>query len=124
MIDFKRLGWLLREAREGLGLSVYDVERISNRKFKVSRISSYENGRARIPLARLDELCSIYGQNYYSFLTKLEAERKIRDITDLPPEVTKIIDMTIKNARQPRKEKSIDEREHSPPKKQKGGQKP
>ena len=124
MIDFRRLGWLLKEAREGLGLSIYDVERITEKEFKTSQLSAYENARSQIPLAKLEKLAKVYGQDYYSLLTKMESSRNIRDITDLPPEVTKIIDLTIKNARQPKKEKLIDKREHSPPKKQKGGQKP
>jgi len=86
MIDFRRLGWLLKEAREGLGLSIYDVERITEKEFKTSQLSAYENARSQIPLAKLEKLAKVYGQDYYSLLTKMESSRNIRDITDLPPE--------------------------------------
>ena len=107
MLDKKRLGWLLKQARENQSFSIYDVDRITKKVFKASQLSAYENGRSSIPLQRLDDLARIYGQTYYTILTRLETNRDIRDITDLSDSDKKIIDLMIKSARekQPKEEK-------------------
>ena len=123
MIDFRLLGVLLRQARESLGLSLDKVEEVTKGEFKKAIVGQYERGATIISLARLEKLANLYGHNYYSILTRLETNREIRDITDLPPEIKKLIDQSIKVGRQQTQEE-IEQKAEPPPKKQEGGQKP
>ena len=55
------LGARLRAARRHQGLSLTEVERISNQEFKASVLGAYERGERALSVHRLSRLASIYG---------------------------------------------------------------
>jgi transcriptional regulator with XRE-family HTH domain len=62
MDTFSRgLGDVLRRTRQGLGLTLHDMQRISRGSFKPSTIAGYERGERMISLERFRMLAALYG---------------------------------------------------------------
>ena len=55
------IGEALRRARKGRKLTLHDVARISNGRFKPSSVGSYERGTRTISVPLLCELSALYG---------------------------------------------------------------
>lgn len=55
------LGARLREIRESYGMSVHDVEVLSDGEIRRSTLSAYERGDRALSVARLTRLAEIYG---------------------------------------------------------------
>jgi transcriptional regulator with XRE-family HTH domain len=55
------VGEALRRARRGRNLTLHDVRRISNGRFKPSSVGSYERGTRTISVPLLCELSAVYG---------------------------------------------------------------
>lgn len=55
------IGEALRRARKGSKLTLHDVKRISNGRFKPSSVGSYERGTRTISVPLLCELAALYG---------------------------------------------------------------
>jgi len=55
------IGEALRRARKGRKLTLHDVRRISNGRFKPSSVGSYERGTRTISVPLLCELAALYG---------------------------------------------------------------
>jgi|RhiMetdeSRZDD1v2_1073273.scaffolds.fasta_scaffold09652_9 transcriptional regulator with XRE-family HTH domain len=54
-------GQVLRETRGHLGMSLYDVARVSEGRFKPSALGGYERGERTLSIDRFCELARIYG---------------------------------------------------------------
>lgn len=54
------IGRRLREARRVQGMSLTDVEAISDRAWKASAVGSYERGERSLPIDKFFDLCSFY----------------------------------------------------------------
>ncbi|MGH2712025.1 MAG: helix-turn-helix domain-containing protein [Actinomycetota bacterium] len=55
------IGEALRRARRSRGMTLHDVRRISNGRFKPSSVGSYERGTRTISVPLLCELSALYG---------------------------------------------------------------
>ncbi|HEX6262799.1 MAG TPA: helix-turn-helix transcriptional regulator [Actinomycetota bacterium] len=55
------VGSALRQARERTGLSLKDVERLTNGRFKPSTVAGYERGERSITVSRFVALARFYG---------------------------------------------------------------
>jgi transcriptional regulator with XRE-family HTH domain len=61
-VDFEKLvGAVLREARQRRGLTLQDLNRVSNGEFKPSSVAGYERGERSISLARFTQLATTLG---------------------------------------------------------------
>lgn len=69
MAKNKDLGKLLKEHREGKGLSIRDVVKESKGSLTLSYISRLENGKAEVRPSSLHSLSEIYGTSYEEYLT-------------------------------------------------------
>lgn len=57
----RAVGLALRRSREAAGLSLKEVERITDCRFKPSTIAGYERGERSITVSRFVELATVYG---------------------------------------------------------------
>lgn len=57
----KAAGIVLREARLRRGLTLYDVARLSDGRFKPSSVGGYERGERALSLDRFCDLAALYG---------------------------------------------------------------
>jgi transcriptional regulator with XRE-family HTH domain len=55
------LGRRLRDLRQSLGLTLFDVQQQTNNSFKTSALGAYERGERQLTIARLAELAQVYG---------------------------------------------------------------
>lgn len=56
----RQLGEVLRRTRQGLGLTLHDMQKISRGSFKPSTIAGYERGERMISLERFRALAGLY----------------------------------------------------------------
>jgi len=69
------LGARLRRARVGRGLSLQDVESLTEGSIKIAALSAYELGDANIPALRLQQLVELYDVAADDLLSSIENER-------------------------------------------------
>jgi transcriptional regulator with XRE-family HTH domain len=80
------VGEALRDTRLRRRLTVYDVERLSNGRFKPSSLGGYERGERAISMQRFCELAEVYGVRADRLLLDAlaraaAAERVVVDLT-------------------------------------------
>ena len=67
----KAAGEVLRDTRTRLGMSLYDVARVSGGKFKPSALGGYERGERTLSIDRFCELSRVYGTPPDELLSKV-----------------------------------------------------
>ena len=84
-ISTQRVGDRLRSIRRQKGLSLHEVEAMSNEEFKASVLGAYERGERVISVPRLMRLANVYGVPPEQLLPKeVEVDLTERRYPDLP----------------------------------------
>lgn len=96
----QRVGVRLRMVRKQKGLSLQDVEAISNQEFKASVLGAYERGERAISVPRLQRLAKVYGVPVDRLLPEdtgtvidLAGEEEAREATR-PPDESVTLDLS------------------------------
>lgn len=66
------IGKRIRAVRKGRGLSLLEVEELSDGEFKASVLGAYERGERSISVARLIRLATVLGEHPAALLPRLE----------------------------------------------------
>ena len=115
-----RIGKRLKDARERLKYSQVEVSKITEGEISDQMLSLYELGKRTPDLSKLEQLADIYGISLLNLIGVTKERGKELDISELTLEYKRtMIDLYNRF----KKEKPIEEREHAPPGKEKGGRK-
>lgn len=80
----ERLGSHLRSIRKQRGLSLNDIERRTNGKYRASVLGAYERGERSISVPRLAKLAEVYGVALEELLPPEEGWRPVAENTSSP----------------------------------------
>lgn len=84
------IGEALRAARKRRGLTLHDVDRISQGRFKPSSVGSYERGTRTISTPLLVELSSLYGVPPDRLLSEALAASEQSQVADVVIDLTRL----------------------------------
>ena len=71
---YKRLGITLKELRNNNNLSLDDVVKLLHNKKSKSTIKRYEDGKSKIDMDTLNNLCTLYKTNSYYLIKKINKD--------------------------------------------------
>jgi transcriptional regulator with XRE-family HTH domain len=90
--DFSvEIGWALRRARIARGLTLREVFRLSEGKFKPTSISGYERGERTISVERFFELCELYDVPPQAVLAQVVGAARGKPSAEIDPSLLEAI---------------------------------
>ncbi|MFA5866872.1 MAG: helix-turn-helix transcriptional regulator [Actinomycetota bacterium] len=88
-MTYETVGQALQRIREELGFSRTDVERLSNKEFRIPILALYERDMRNISVGRLLKLCEFYGIDVCDVLSPSKEAVSLRGLNGPDKEIVK-----------------------------------